>query len=190
MELTKRCDEINKILKDQYGIDTVSGLAIFRVVWAEEQMEHRKGYYEDFTPSGIFIRGVEEVRYTTKYPYISEVYVLERLVVVPIRNENDLPAVKVSYEPLHSFRKNPDAQPPSIAAAQFLIDAVLAAQGHGNLIKYKDPLAGLNTPELIEAKNKELQALQDELFGNETDTGDALAHKEAITVPRNYERIH
>lgn len=190
MELTKRCDEINRILKDQYGMDTVSGLAIFRVVWAEEQMEHRKGYYEDFTPSGIFIRGVEEVRYTKKYDWLKDVYVLERLVIIPIANEKDLPATKVSYEPLHAFRKNSDAQPPIIAAAQFLIDSVLAAQGHGNLIKYKDPLAGLNTPELIEAKNKELQAIQDELFGNETDVGDALAHKAAITVPRNYERIH
>lgn len=190
MEITKRCDYLNHVLRDQYGIDTVSGLGIFRVVWADEQMEHRKGYYEDFTPSGIFIRGVTEVRYTKKYDYLSEVYVLERLVIVPITNTDDLPAVKMSYEPLHAFRKNTDAQPPSIAATQWLIDCVLAAQGHGNLIRYKDPLAGLTTPELIEAKNKELQAIQDELFGNETDTGDALAHKEAITVPRNYERIH
>lgn len=190
MDLTERCNEINKILKDQYGMDTVTGLSIFRVVWAEEQMEYRKGYYEDFTPSGVFIRGVEEIRYTKKYPYLKNVYVLERLVVIPVINQDDLPATKISYEPLHSFRRNSEAQPPSIAACQFLIDSVLAVQGKGTLAKYKDPLAGLSTPELIEAKNAELQAIQDELFGNETDTGDALAHNEAIVVPRNYERIH
>ena len=188
MELTETIERINSQLIDLFGIDTLTGQAMWRVVWSEDQFEHRRGIYEDYTKNGIFLRRVEEVRYVPKYSqWIRNKYVLERLVIVPDVNAGDLPAVKLTYEPIFPFQTGSgEYLPPRLDACQFVINSVLAVQGKGNLAKYKDPMAGLTTEEQIEAKQQELDALEEELFGNETDTGDALAHNQAIIVPRNY----
>jgi len=190
MELTERIDNINRQLVDLYGIDTITGLAMWRVVWSEDQFEHRFGTYDDFTESGIYIRTVTEVRYVPKYrQWIHNKYVLERLVVVPEISAGDLPATKLSYEPMYPFETNSGKYlPPRLDAAQFIIETVLASQGKSSLAKYKDPVSGLSTEDYLEMKNKEIETLQEELFGNETDTGDAIAHGEAIIVPGNYKK--
>lgn len=190
MELTESVDSINRQLVDLYGIDTITGDAIWRIVWSEDQFEHRFGTYDDVTESGIYLRTVTEVRYVPKYrQWIKERYVLERLVVIPEINSGDLPATKVSYEPMYSFQTDAGVYlPPSIIACKFIIDTVLAVQGKTSLAKYKDREAGLNKEEYYEMKNQEIQTLQNELFGNESDTGDAIAHGEAIIVPRNYQK--
>lgn len=190
MELTETIETINRQLIDSYGIDTVTGDAMWRVVWSEDQFENRFGTYDDFVPgTNIYLRTVTEVRYVPKYrQWIKERYVLERLVVVPEENFKDLPGVKVSYEPMFPFQDNyGNYLPPRIDACRFVVNCVLSAQGKGHLAVYKDALDGLTTQELVEAKEQEIQKLQEELFGNETDTGDALAHGEAIVVPRNYD---
>lgn len=183
--LTKKCDSINNQLVDDYGIDTVTGMGIFRVVFGPEQFEHRHDNFQDFTPSGIFIREVKETRLVPKYTF-GPVFVLERLVVIPECNQGDLPATKLSYEPLYSFPRNPDFHPPSIGAVRFIIDSVLAVEGKNTLAKYKDPEAGLTPQQLYEKRQSEIDAIQKELFENETETGDSLAMGEAIVVPRNY----
>lgn len=190
MELAETIETINRQLSDQYGIDTLSGQAIWRVVWSEDQFEHRYGTYDDYTPSGLYIRTATEVRYVPKYrQWIKEKYVLERLVLIPEINAGDLPATKMSYEPLYVFETNSGKYlPPRLDAAQFIINTVLAAQGKGNLARYKDPVSGLSSEDYLAMKAKEIDDLQEELFGNETDTGDALAHGEAIIVPRNYKQ--
>lgn len=190
MELTEKIEAINRQLVELYGIDTITGLPIWRVVWSEDQFEHRHGTYDDYTPSGIYLRTVTEVRYVPKYrQWIQEKYVLERLVLIPEMNSGDLPATKMSYEPLYPFETNSGKYlPPRIDAAQFVINLVYAAQGKGSLAKYKDPANGLTNEDYIEMKNKELDILQEELFGNETDAGDALAYGEAIVVPHNYKK--
>lgn len=189
MELTERIEAINRQLIDLYGIDTITGLAMWRVVWSEDQFEHRHGVYDDHTPAGIYLRTVTETRYVKKYSWIREKYVLERLVLIPEINSGDLPATKLSYEPMFPFEANDGSYlPPRLDAAQFVINAVLSAQGKSSLAKYKDPLAGMSPEEQVDAKSREIDKLQEELFGNETNTGDALAHREAVTVPRNYEK--
>ncbi len=182
---TKKCESINSQLLDDYGIDTVTGMGMFRVVFGPEQLEYRHDVYEDFTTTGLFIRRVKETRLVRKYTF-GNVFVLERLVVIPECNQGDLPATKLSYEPLYSFPPNADIQPPSIGAARFLIDAVLAAQGKGSMAKYKDPVEGLTPAQHYEMKMEEIKKIEQELWPNETDTGDAMAHGEAIIVPRNY----
>lgn len=188
METSESIESLNRQLADLYGIDTVTGQAIWRIVWSEDQFEHRRGIYEDYSPGGLYIRTVDEVRWVPKYrQWIKEKYVLERLVVVPEANIRELPATKTSYEPMFPFQTASGGYlPPRLDASKFVIDLVYAAQGKQSAAKYKDPLAGLTTEEQIEMKNIELDILEEELFGNETDTGDALAHGEAIVVPRNY----
>lgn len=188
MELTEKIDTINRMLVDKFGIDTITGLPMWKVVWSEDQFEHRHGVYEDYSPAGIYLRTVEEVRYVPKYrQWIHDKYVLERLVLIPEINQGDLPATKLSYEPLFVFETNSGKYlPPRFDACEFVIESVLAAQGKSSLAKYKDPLSGLSTQDLVEQKHREISDLQAELFGDETATGDALAHGEAIIVPRNY----
>jgi hypothetical protein len=188
MELTEKIQSINNQLIDLYGIDTITGMAMWRVVWSEDQFEHRHGTYDDYSEGGIYLRTVTEVRYVPKYrQWIKEKYVLERLVVIPEVSQGDLPATKLSYEPIYPFETNSGKYlPPRLDACQFVIDTVLAAQGKSSLAKYKDPVSGLSTEDYLEMKGKEIDTLQEELFGNETNTGDALAHGEAIIVPRNY----
>jgi hypothetical protein len=188
METTERIDSLNRQLADLYGIDTISGQAIWRIVWSEEQFEWRHGTYDDFTPSGLFIRQVTETRFVPKYrQWIRCKYVLERLVVIPETCLGDLPATKLSYEPMYPFETNSGMYlPPRLDAAQFVIETVLSAQGKSSLAKYKDPVSGLNTEDCIAMKEQEIATLQEELFGNETDVGDALAHGEAIIVPEEY----
>jgi hypothetical protein len=190
METSESLESLNRQLVDLYGIDTITGQPMWRIVWSEDQFEHRYGTYDDYTPAGIYLRTVTETRYVPKYSqWISNKYVLERLVVIPECNAGDLPATKLSYEPIYPFQTNSGHYlPPRLDASQFVIETVLSAQGKSSLAKYKDPVNGLSGEDYMEMKNKELDILQEELFGNESDVGDAMAHGEAIIVPRNYKK--
>jgi hypothetical protein len=190
METTEKIESLNRQLIDLFGIDTITGQPIWRIVWSEEQYEWRYGTYDDITESGIYLRTVTETRFVPKYKqWIQSKYVLERLVVIPESNAGDLPATRLSYEPIYPFQTNSGQYlPPRLDAAQFVIETVLSAMGKSSLAKYADPVNGLTGEDYVEMKNKELDILQEDLFGNETDTGDALAHGEAIIVPRNYKK--
>ena len=100
MELTEPVDSINKQLVDHFGTDTITGLAMWRVVFSEDQFEKRLGTYDDFTPSGIYLRTVTEVREVPKYrQWIKRKYVLENLVLIPDINKKELPGpMSVSRE--------------------------------------------------------------------------------------------
>ena len=181
-------ESINKQLKDLFGVDTITGLSIWRVVWSEDQFEKRLGTYDDYTKAGLYLRTVTEVREVPKYKqWIKERYVLEQLVLVPEINKDELPTQKMSYEPLWVFQTTSGAYlPPKVEACKLIADSVYAAMDKSNLAKYKDPLSGLNSEDLVAQKAQEIDNLQEELFGNESYVGDALAHKEAVIVPRNY----
>ena len=192
MELTEPVESINNQLIDLFGVDTLTGLPIWRIVWSADQYEKRLGTYDDYSPAGLFIRTVTEVREVRKYSqWIIDKYVLERLVVVPEENQPELPMSKLSYEPIYVFQTSSGMYlPPRVDAAKFVIDAVYAAQGKGSLARYKDPDAGLAPDELVGKRTKEIDNLQEELFGNESYVGDALAHNEAIVVPANYKKVN
>ena len=172
MELTEKIDSLNQQIRDLYGIDTVNGLAMWRIVWSETQFEKR---LTEYTDSGIKLL-FPEIRELPKYKqWIKEKYVLERLVVVPVINLNELGGVKVSYEPIYVYMdKGMNYAPPCIEVTQFVIDTIYAAEGKSSLAKYKD------NGETPDKQEERLQRIERELFGNETDTGDALAHGEGV----------
>jgi hypothetical protein len=182
MELTEPIESINQQLIDLFGIDTVTGQPIFRVVWSEDQLEKR---LTDTTLEGLQLL-YPEIALLPKYrQWIQEKWVLERLVIVPEVNESELLNVKLSYEPLWVFQNDREEYlPPTLWAAKFVVDTVYAAMGKKSLAKYVDEEA--KNPE--EFREKRINQLQEELFGDESNLLLRTVTGEAIVVPQEYEK--
>lgn len=169
----REAEEINKRLKDHFG-QADSGDAIFRIVFSEDQFEKQ---LTEYTAEGLQLL-YPEWREVPKYrQWIHQKYILERLVAVPAINSKEL-TVKVSYEPLRVFERGDGTPlPPKWEAAKFTVDLLYHALGKENMWpKYMDP------GDPPEAKEARLKQLQEELFGNETEVGDALAHKQGVAL--------
>lgn len=189
MELTESIESINKQLIDLFGIDTISGLPIWRVVWSEDQFEYRYGTYDDITPGGLYLRTITEVRYVPKYrQWIQNKYILERLVVVPTINEDDLPDTKISYEVLWVFEdKKGGYLPPHMEATKFIINTVYSVQySNHNLARYSDP--DNSQGQELENRRKRIDGMVEELFGEQSSFEGSTITGETIIVPRNYEK--
>ena len=176
MEQTEPIENINRQLVDLFGIDTITGKPIFRIVWSEDQFEKR---LTSFTDEGLALL-YPEVRLLPKYrQWIQNKYVLERLCVVPEINQDEIPTDKLSYEPIWVFEKKDGvAIPPTLWASKFVIDSLYAAMGKKSLRKYIDDEA--KNPD--EHKEKRLKEYEEQLFGDEssllgrTITGEAVGY--------------
>jgi hypothetical protein len=173
----EKIEVLNQRLIDHYGLDTNTNQPMFRIVWANDQFEKR--LIDKLRGVALLFPVVAEV---PKYSYLKDFYVLERLVIVPEINLKELPTSKLSYEPIWAYRdNNNNPLPPLWPATKFIIDALYAALGKKSMAKYVED----NSPEVLEDR---VVQLQKELFGNETETGDALRYKEGIVVPANYNK--
>jgi hypothetical protein len=176
MELAEPIESINQRLKDRYGIETDSSLPIWRVVWANDQLEKR---LMECSPTGIAL--IHPMVFEVKKYMVQDRFILERLVLVPEENQKELGGVKKSYEPLWVFESaQKEYLPPRTDACQFIIDLVLAAisQTPGSMKKYVE----------VDDKEERLAKLTEELFGNETEVSDALTYKSGVIVPQNYNK--
>jgi hypothetical protein len=118
-----------------------------------------------------------------KYPYLKDLYVLEQLVLVPEAQAHELPTAKMSYEPLWAYCDgNRMPVPPVWPATKFIVDTMFAVKGVKSLAHYVDSEEN-TTPE---GREQRIGKLQEELFGDETETGDALRYKEGVVVPNSY----
>lgn len=176
-------DKMNKSLDDKYG--RIENLPNYRVVWSEGLLEKRLVSY---TKDGFQLL-YPEIREVPKYgQWIQNKYILERLAIVPEINKNEL-TTPLSYEPLWVFEdKFGNSIQPSLGACYFVIEQVIRNMS-GEVEHYKDPDAGLTKEQWLEKKRNELTELEQALYGNETDTGDALAYHEGIVVPSNYKKV-
>jgi len=170
---------INGQLINHFGIDTISGLPIWRVSWAPSQFEKRFGTWEDYSENQIFLRRVTEVREMKKYPHLREHYVLERLVLVPLEQQMELCGAKISFEPIHPFWDNNTAPlPPNWEVCKLIVDTIYFRIGKGSNPVYNDPDADGNNG--LEAKKQRVQKILDGLYGNETMVGDGLDKGNAV----------
>jgi hypothetical protein len=173
MYLIENIEDINEQLLIKYGREEeAGGKAKFRVVFSDDQFEKRITRWNDFGAELLF----PEVRELPKYrQYIKGKFILERLV--PVVGETDL-VDRVSYEPLHVFvDKNDNYLPPRFDMCCYRIDCCLTMAA----IMARD---GTKDPDLnAENRIKKLQEMEERLFGNETDAGDALAHGYGIVNP-------
>jgi hypothetical protein len=133
---------------------------------------------ETVTPSGIQLLSPMMME-LPKYPWIRKKWILENLVIVPEFQQQELAGVKKSYECLHAFRANVI---PTFTACKFLIDLKEAAMGKKPMPKYVDP----ESKEPLEAQRKRIDALVEELFGDESFLMGRTVTGEASIVPRNY----
>jgi hypothetical protein len=177
-------ETLNQRLIEHYGRDSNTRKPMFRIVWANDQLEKR---LVDYIESGNGLAGIHllhpEVREVKKYPYLKDLYVLERLVIVPFQDQDTLPVSKLSYEPIWAYRDGDDNPlTPVWPATKFIVDSLYAALGKKSLRKYVDSEKN-TTPE---GRDQRIKELEGELFGNETEAGDALRYKEGIVVPSNY----
>jgi hypothetical protein len=100
-------------------------------------------------------------------------------------NAEELPTMKLSYEPVWAFRdENNTFITPLWTATKFIVDTIYAALGKKSLAVYVDSEKN-TTPE---GREQRISELQQELFGNETDEMDAVRYREGITVPSNYKK--
>jgi hypothetical protein len=175
-ELTEPIESINKQLERLFGVDTVTGAVMWRVVWSETQMEKRLMYTTD---EGLQLLS-PEVRLVPKYrQWIQERFVLERLVVVPDVNANELPTQKLSYEPMWVFETQRGIYlPPRFDACKVVVDTIYSHMGRSNLAKYKDPDS--TQENALENHKVKIDKLVVDMFGNETEVGDALAYGEGV----------
>lgn len=175
MWLTETLESINTLLVNHYGKDDTSGQPMWRVVSADEQYEHQR---VEFTEKGVALP-YPEVRYVPKYSYIKQRYILEQLEVVPAANVGDIPASPVAYGVKWVFEtQNGVYLPPKFAVAKFVIDTIYAAIGKKSMRKYVDREANRSLEEI----RADLTTLKDDLFGNETSVGDALAYGSGVSL--------
>ena len=184
MQLLEPIETINQRLKDCFGIDTVTGLGMYRVVLADEQFEKRLSNY---SPGGIELLR-PEVQLLPKYQWLKGLYLIETLCLVPTVNEKDLPDQKISYEPLFVFwDKDGNYLPPKYEVAEMAIQIVLAAKGKHNLHKYVDKEG--TTEGALEERRKRIDDMVEYFGGDESGLmGASLNSGNAAFVPHNYER--
>lgn len=153
---------------------------MFRVVWSNDQFEMRR---TDTTKEGLLLP-VPVVTELPKYKqWIQDRYVLERLVIVPEINQDEIPTSKLSYEPLWVFSgKNGQYVPPTMWACKFIVDTLYAALGKHSLVKYVDEEA----KHPIESREERIKKLQEELFGDESALLGRTITGEAIAMPQSY----
>lgn len=176
-------EQINEQLINHFGMDTLSGLPIWRVSWAPDHYEKRFGTWEDYGQGGIFLKRVTEAREVAKYPHLPRHYVFERLVLVPPNQQKELCGAKISYEPIHPFwDSNTDPLPPNWEVCKFIVDTIYFNLGKGPspIPKFDDPDADGNNG--LEAQKERIKKIKEGLWGNHTAISDALSDKTGVFI--------
>lgn len=178
--MLERIETLNQRLIDRYGRFLDTNHPLYRIVWSEDQLEKRKITH---TKDGFQLL-TPEIQEVPKYrQWVHNKFILENLHVVPEFSNTDL-VEKLSYEPLWVFEtEKGEAIAPIWPAVEVIIETQRGNM-EGLTKKYADP----RDDNAREWHRQEIDKLAAELFGNETDTGDALKYKEGVVVPRNYEK--
>lgn len=168
--------KINKFLKG-FGINQIdTKQPMFRLVWAPDQRELRRGEFNVYAGE-IFIRTEVGVREMPKYPYIGERYVLEQWYPPVLSYSEELPNSKYgSYEPLYVFEdKNRNKLPLNIKVVEMIMYA-----------KFNDRQSPDQRKSRLATEEDEKDQKETKYFEEVIDTSDitSLLHfKEAILCP-------
>ena len=102
-----------------------SGTPWYKLVWSDDERELRRGTFNDFTTSGLFLRTITDTRLVPKYSYIKERWVLEKWIPPERAYNAELPnSSNGSYEPLFVFEDRfGHSLPVTYKALEFIIGA-------------------------------------------------------------------
>lgn len=169
-------DLINKEIKNrgsnQYGDP------LFRVVFSDDQLESRKGTFDDFS-GNIFVRSVTEVREVKKYPWIKEKWILERWAPGELAYHKDLVTIKDGvYICVYVFQDvNFNYLPPLSKVTEIIID---------NLLHPRSKALAMSEDLKIEEKTEkaEVDKIEQQLIieSDEQRTKDPKSDRETMSV--------
>lgn len=172
---------LNKRLKERFGLFE-NGEAYWRVVFSDDQFEKR---WTDKTKEGLDLLHPEVVLLPKYRQYIHHKYILERLIGL-LPDTSDL-VDPYSYEPIWVFEdRHGNPLPPKWEAIEKIIHTVYTTAAKYVGKKYDDPTVGSTPEENREKQMERYKNLEKELFGNETNVGDALAHKTGVATPHKH----
>jgi hypothetical protein len=177
--LLESTEILNERLLNRYG-KFEDGRALWRVVYSEDQYEKRLTW---FTPEGFKLLSPVMVELPKYKQWIHNKYILEKLMPIPESQLRELVG-KTSYEPVWTFEdRYGNVLPPKWEAIEIIIRTIHQKSALAVGMPYVDPDNESCPEESLEKRRDRVVKIEEELFGNETDTGDALAHKQAIVVP-------
>src|SRR5437762_6234282 len=138
MQKNSTVDFINKVIRN-YGLNEYNE-PIFRVVFSEDQIEKRKGTFNEYY-GNLFVRTVKEIREVQKYPWIRSKWIIERWASGGLSYHPDLETDKNGvYVCVYVFQDfNGNYLPPLLKIAEIVIKHLL------------------NPPKRIEAINRDIE---------------------------------
>jgi len=105
------------------GID-FDGRAMFRIVWADEQLEKRRGSWDIYYAGVIYLRTETGVKEVPKYPYFKGCWVLEKLET--FRHPDVIYDKPKGYEPFFVFKdKDGNPLPVNRRVVEFICRSIL-----------------------------------------------------------------
>lgn len=157
---------INRRLIEFYGI-SLSGQAIFKLVWSGDVTEKQDGEHHEFDASGKLLRIFKGIKEVPKYQNTG---VFDRYVL-----ETFAPNGQDDYEPVFVFQTS-DRKflPPAWKAIEMICYAWVNKNN-------KDA----KPKEVTQEEEREMSeaGIFEELFGNETDVSDAMKAGSGIALP-------
>lgn len=167
---------LNNYLSNFGKCDNSDG-PLFRLVWSDEQFEHREGTFREFS-GPLFIREVTGVKLVSKYPYLKERWILERWIPGVYCYNKEIPLSQWgSYEPIYVFESNKrEYLSPNLKVIEVLI---------GMIHRHEGRKEGEIVDELLANEDKQVKEFMDMLEISEM--SNALHMKEAIVVPSSYD---
>lgn len=114
--------ELNEFLLNRGGRNLFNQ-PLYKLVWSTSELELRFGTFREFRDD-VFIREVTETRWTRKYNYIHDRWILERWIPPALGHNKELPlSSQGTYEPIYVFEDgNRQYLAPNIKVLEFIIE--------------------------------------------------------------------
>jgi len=164
----------NEKLMNDFGYFGSTDKPRFRLVWSEDQIDKRLTHY---TKDGFELTHPEVVEVKKYAQWIHEKYLIEMLCEIPVGHE-ELTINKLSYENIWTFEdKKGDYLEPRYDVAKFIIDNLMSVMTSGKTIGAK---YAVTNEEERQLRIKEIDKLEEMLYGNESKITDSLMKDSAV----------
>lgn len=162
--------DLVQFLNKRGGLN-IFGKPLYKLVWSSSELELRHGTFSEFHDD-VFIREVKETRWTKKYWYIKDRWILERWIPAELCYSSELPDTRQgSYEPIYTFE---DGDRLYLAPNIKILDFIITQAEKPHHIT-KEELYN----QLMDKEEKEVQDIM-EAMDYRSDVGVALSLGEAV----------